>query len=160
MVQGSPREGLETVHRVVVKLGSTTVSSAFFSALMEDIQTCREGGLEVVIVTSGAVAAGMKATGVTERPTVLADIQALAAVGQAAVMGWYNEAFSSHGVHCAQLLLTHEAISHRKHLLNIRRTFDAVLGRVVPGHLVVGGQATNGLAVHLALLRVWRFMGV
>ncbi|MEE2780241.1 MAG: glutamate 5-kinase [Myxococcota bacterium] len=133
MGQSSPREGLKSVHRVVVKLGSTTVSSPVFSDLMEDLQACRERGVEVVIVTSGAVAAGMKVTGAMDRPTVLAEIQALAAVGQAAVMGWYNEAFSRHGVHCAQLLLTHEGISHRKHLLNIRRTFDAVLSRgIVP----------------------------
>jgi len=133
VARSSPREGLKGVSRVVVKLGSTTVSSSFFSTLIEDIQACRQRGVEVVIVTSGAVAAGMKVTGVAERPTILADIQALAAVGQAAVMGRYNSAFSAHGVHCAQLLLTHEGISHRKHLLNIRRTFDAVLSRgIVP----------------------------
>ncbi len=113
---------LRAARRIVVKLGSTTVVAPELEGLVLQMQALRERGHEVAVVTSGAVALGMASMGLSERPRELARKQALAAVGQADVMGRYKALFGRFGVPCAQILLTHEDISHRRHFLNIRHT--------------------------------------
>jgi len=115
------------IRRLVVKLGSTTVTSDAFDALIDEVADLMSSSIKVVVVTSGAVAAGMHDLGFEERPSDTARAQALAAAGQVALMGRYTTALSRHGVRCAQLLLTHEAMSHRRHLLNIRHALEATL---------------------------------
>jgi len=111
-----------------VKLGSTTVTSSNFEALVGEIAALSLRGVDVVLVTSGAVAAGMDALGLEERPSEISRAQALAAAGQAELMGRYARALQTHGLRCAQLLLTHEDLSHRRHLLNIRHTLESAFG--------------------------------
>ena len=124
--------------RVVVKVGSSTLSTQLdgapyldaFVAVVADLQ---KAGHEVVIVTSGAVACGMQRLRFSERPRELAQVQALAAVGQADLMGRYGVAFQRHGIQCAQILLTHEDIARRHHFLSLRHTLAELLElRVVP----------------------------
>lgn len=122
------RRELGVVRRVVVKLGSALVVSDALGRLIDAMQAVRASGVEVVIVTSGAVAAGMARLGLAQRPAVLAEVQALAAVGQAALMARYNEGFSRYDAACAQILLTHEDLSNRGHFLNIRHAMEAALG--------------------------------
>lgn len=117
-----------TVRRLVVKLGSSTVEAGDLDRIADEIQALRERGVAVAVVTSGAVAAGMASLGLEERPGELARVQALAAVGQTELMARWKGAFGRHGVRCAQLLLTHEDLSDRRHYLNIRHTLTAALG--------------------------------
>ncbi|MCB9727608.1 MAG: glutamate 5-kinase [Deltaproteobacteria bacterium] len=121
------RRELGPVRRVVVKLGSALVVSESLGRLIDEMQAVRRGGVEVVIVTSGAVAAGMARLGLGARPAALAEVQALAALGQAALMARYNEGFGRYDTACAQILLTHEDLSHRGHFMNIRHAMEAAL---------------------------------
>jgi len=86
-----------------------------------------------VLVTSGAVGAGMGALGYEKRPNELAELQACAAVGQSRLMATYAELFARHGLDVAQVLLTHDDLEHHERHLNARNTLVTLLGRgVVP----------------------------
>jgi len=113
--------------RLVIKVGSSTLSTwidgaPYLDAFVTVIADLRKAGHEVVVVTSGAVACGMQRLGFSERPRELAQVQALAAVGQADLMGRYGASFLRHGIQCAQILLTHEDIARRHHFLSLRHT--------------------------------------
>jgi glutamate 5-kinase len=87
----------------------------------------------VVLVTSGAVAAGMQRLGVRVRPRELHELQALAAVGQMGLVQVYETAFQQHGLHTAQVLLTHQDLTDRKRYLNARSTLRTLIRHgVVP----------------------------
>src|SRR3989441_12038333 len=93
----------------------------------------RKAGVEIVLVTSGAVGAGMGALGYEKRPNDLAELQACAAVGQSRLMATYEKLFSRFGLHVAQVLLTHEDLQHHERHLNARNTLVTLLSRgVVP----------------------------
>jgi glutamate 5-kinase len=93
----------------------------------------RGRGVEVVLVTSGAVAAGMQRLGRRVRPHALHELQAMAAVGQMNLVQVYESAFQRHGLHTAQVLLTHDDLANRKRYLNSRSTLRTLLGLgVVP----------------------------
>lgn len=113
-----------SVKRVVVKLGSSTVLHADLDVLAACIARMKANGVETAIVSSGAVAMGMRRLGIQERPGEMPRIQALAAVGQGALMAAYQNAFEAHGLACAQVLLTHEALSSRVHFMNVRHTLN------------------------------------
>ncbi|MGM0577215.1 MAG: glutamate 5-kinase [Myxococcota bacterium] len=121
------REDMGVVRRLVVKVGSTTVVTPDLERLVDEIQALREGGAATAVVSSGAVAVGMSRLGVSRRPADLSRVQALAAAGQAELMGRWNAAFGRHGVKCAQILMTHEDLSDRRHFLNVRHTLEAAL---------------------------------
>lgn len=108
-------------------MGSTVVLSDAFDALVDHIATLSRATIEVVIVSSGAVAMGMRCLGLDERPKSLSRVQALAAIGQAELIGRYNARLGAHGCRCAQVLLTHEGLSGRRHAMNIRHTLEDVL---------------------------------
>jgi len=127
--------------RVVVKLGSATVTDpaeglrrATIRALAAQISSFwSETGVSFVVVTSGAIAAGRKKLGMTQRPRTVALKQAAAAVGQTTLMRAYERAFEKRGRHVAQLLLTHEDFEDRKRYINARNTLDTLLERgIVP----------------------------
>jgi glutamate 5-kinase len=83
---------------------------------------------EVVLVSSGAIACGMQRLGWEKRPKAVHELQACAAVGQMGLVQVYESAFSRHGLHTAQVLLTHEDLADRTRYLNARSTLTTLLG--------------------------------
>ncbi len=134
------RDSLKSVSRLVVKLGTGVLTDsrklidpAQLEQLVAQVAVLRRAGKEVVLVTSGAVGAGMGALGYENRPTNLAEKQACAAVGQSRLMAVYEKLFAQHGLVVAQVLLTHEDLEHHERHLNARNTLVTLLGRgVVP----------------------------
>jgi glutamate 5-kinase len=101
--------------------------------LVEQFAAQRQAGRELVLVTSGAVGAGMGALGYDKRPVELAEQQACAAVGQSRLMAVYEKLFSGFGLHVAQVLLTHEDLQNKDRHRNARNTLLTLLQRgVVP----------------------------
>lgn len=117
-----------SLRRVVVKVGSSTLQALNLDRLTDALAELRARGVEVALVTSGAVACGLQRLGFAERPKELAQIQALAAIGQAELMARYQHSLARHGLVCAQILLTHGDLAERRHFLNIRHTLHALLG--------------------------------
>jgi glutamate 5-kinase len=134
------RDSLKSISRLVVKLGTGVLTDsrkqidpAQLEQLVGQIAALRKSGIEIVLVTSGAVGAGMGALGYEKRPAELAELQACAAVGQSRLMANYAELFAKHDLHVAQVLLTHEDLEHHERHLNARNTLVTLLGRgVVP----------------------------
>jgi len=134
------RRVLPKVRRLVVKVGSGLLASveagpdaAGIGRLADELAGVVAGGREVVLVSSGAIAAGMARLGYTERPRSIPEKQAAAAVGQSALMWHYEQAFARHGLKVAQVLLTQDDISHRARYLNARNTLLTLLRfRVLP----------------------------
>ncbi|OUR81998.1 glutamate 5-kinase, partial [Marinomonas sp. 42_23_T18] len=91
------------------------------------IAQLRAMGKEVVLVSSGSIAAGMKRLGFTKRPTQVNELQASAAVGQMELVGVYESHFVKHGLHTAQVLLTHDDLSNRRRYLNARSALRTLL---------------------------------
>lgn len=120
--------------RLVVKVGSALVTNngagldqGFISNCAHQIAQLREEGREVLLVSSGAIAAGMQRLGWSSRPQAMHDLQAAAAVGQMGLAQAYETTFSEHGLMTAQILLTHEDLADRKRYLNARATLVALL---------------------------------
>lgn len=141
MKQGqSDRNEILSARRVVVKVGSRLlagkeggIDSKFVSGLVRQISGLKAEGKEVLLVTSGAIAAGCRELGLKRRPSSLPDLQAAAAVGQTALMHIYHQAFRRRGLTVGQVLLTREGLHHRDRHLNARHTLLALLGRkIVP----------------------------
>ncbi len=126
---------MERARRWVIKLGSRVVVPAegrgpdapFLRGLARQVRTLHDRGHELVIVTSGAIATGLSLLGLTRRPPAIARQQAIAALGQIALMGAYRDAFEREGLPVAQILLTHEDFRHRERFLNARETLKALL---------------------------------
>jgi glutamate 5-kinase len=134
------RESIKSASRIVVKLGTGVLTDsrkqidpAQLEQLVAQVATLRKSGKEIVLVTSGAVGAGMGALGYARRPAELAELQACAAVGQSRLMAIYDKLFAKHDLHVAQVLLTHEDLEHHERHLNARNTLVTLLGRgVIP----------------------------
>jgi glutamate 5-kinase len=134
------RDSLKTAARLVVKLGTGVLTDsrkqidpAQLEQLVAQVAAQRKAGKEIVLVTSGAVGAGMGVLGYEKRPAELSELQACAAVGQSRLMATYAELFAKHDLHVAQVLLTHEDLEHHERHLNARNTLVTLLGRgVVP----------------------------
>lgn len=122
---------MSKVQRLVVKIGSSTLTTQrhklddeVVTQLVEDVGELRSQGLEVAIVTSGAVAAGMGRMDLAKRPDDIAQLQALAAIGQVLLMDSYKDKFHRHGVPVGQVLLTAEDILGDRHrYVNLENTF-------------------------------------
>ena len=133
-------ELLKDITRMVVKLGTGVLTDsrkqpdpAQMEQLVAQIAEQRQAGREIVLVTWGAVGAGMGALGYEKRPSDLAELQACAAVGQSRLMAIYEKLFAAHGLSVAQVLLTHDDLEHHERHLNARNTLVTLLGRgVVP----------------------------
>ncbi|MGH7827771.1 MAG: glutamate 5-kinase [Candidatus Binatia bacterium] len=119
--------------RVVVKIGSQILSSSSgieegrVRELAGDLAALHEQGRELVVVSSGAVAAGMTRLGRKEKPKTIPEKQALAAVGQIKLMALYEGQFARFGISVAQVLLTHEDLANRQRYLNAKHTFHRLL---------------------------------
>ena len=130
-------------HRLVIKLGTGVLTTdanglqldrAQFTRLAAEIAALTRAGHPVVVISSAAVAAGVAALGLGERPTSLPAKQACAAVGQSQLMRAWQEAFAAHGLAAAQLLLTHGDIDGRQRRRNAENTLRELLAfhNVVP----------------------------
>lgn len=123
-----PRAALSTAKRIVVKIGSRAITQdGCFEALAEQIALLMQRGHTVVLVSSGAVAMGVRRLSLGSRPRALPQLQAAAAVGQPRLVVAYEQAFAKHGVTVAQVLLTHADMTDRRRYLNVRRAIDALI---------------------------------
>lgn len=130
---------LKSVRRLVVKVGSGVLTEAnglnlsVIDHLTTDICSLRKRGIEVVLVSSGAIACGLKKIGLPRRPQSVSQQQAVAAVGQSSLMMAYEEAFGRHGYKVAQILATRDDLTHRRRYLNTRNTLLTLLSwKIIP----------------------------
>jgi glutamate 5-kinase len=129
------RGDVARARRLVVKIGSSSLTDvgggaldeARLVALVDVLAARRNAGQQVVLVSSGAIAAGIAPLGLTRRPWDLATQQAAASVGQGALVAAYQRAFGAHGLTVGQVLLTAEDVTRRSHYTNARRTLDRLL---------------------------------
>lgn len=129
------KELLKAVKRVVIKIGSGVLTDsdgaldmAAIGRICNEIAFLRRQGLEVIIVSSGAVAAGRSELGLTYKPRTIPHKQAAAAVGQTRLMQAYERSMAPNNLKVAQVLLTSEDLVSRQRFLNARATLDALLG--------------------------------
>lgn len=126
--------------RWVVKIGSALLTNdgqgldkVAIAGWVQQIVQLRRQGIEVVLVSSGSVAEGMARLGWKQRPKAMHDLQAAAAVGQMGLVQTWEQSFQAHGVHSAQVLVTHDDLSDRTRYLNARSTLLALISHgVVP----------------------------
>ncbi|MEA3299226.1 MAG: glutamate 5-kinase [Pseudomonadota bacterium] len=128
------RERIAGTRRWVVKIGSALLTGDgkgldrdAMAAWVAQIARLLDEGVEVVLVSSGAVAEGMSRLGWKARPKAIHDLQAAAAVGQMGLVQAYESHFMAHGRHTAQILLDHDDLSNRQRYLNARRTLQALI---------------------------------
>lgn len=128
------RELLKSVKRIVIKIGSRVLTDgdgaldmAVIGMICTDVALLRERGLQVVVVSSGAIAAGRSELGLTEKPKTIPQKQAAAAIGQTRLMRAYEQSLAPHGLKAAQVLLTSEDLNSRQRFLNARATIATLL---------------------------------
>ena len=134
------RSVIQGARRLVVKVGSSLVTNEGRGLDGDAVGNwCRQlaalaaQGREVVMVSSGAIAEGIKRLGWSKRPTAINELQAAAAVGQTGIAQAYENAFAPHGIRTAQILLTHDDLSNRTRYLNARSTLQTLLSKgIVP----------------------------
>ena len=135
------REEVLTAKRVVLKVGSSSLTGSAGSGLdtsavdklVDAVAILKKRGVEVLVVSSGAIAAGLSPLGLTTRPKDLATQQAAASVGQGLLIYRYTESFARHGITASQVLITSDDVVRRSHYRNAQRTFDRLLALgVVP----------------------------
>lgn len=134
-MSAASRPNLAQARRWVVKVGSALLTAegrrldhGVIHTLVQQLVALRERGCEVVLVSSGAVAAGVVRLGLNRRPRELHDLQAAAAVGQSALIRTYEDALAPHGITSALVLLSHADIRARDRYLNARGTLNTLLG--------------------------------
>ncbi|WP_139005446.1 glutamate 5-kinase [Arthrobacter crystallopoietes] len=132
--QPADRTLLRTAGRVVVKVGSSSLTSVAggisedaLLSLVDVLAARRNTGTELILVSSGAIAAGLAPLGLGRRPRDLATQQAAASVGQGLLMARYTQAFGAHGVAVSQVLLTAEDLMRRQHYANAYRALNRLL---------------------------------
>ena len=135
------RAGISNAKRIVVKIGSSSLTGSAGAQLNPDavdqlvelVAQARKGGAEVCVVSSGAIAAGLAPLGLKVRPKDLATQQAAASVGQGLLMHRYTESFARYQITASQVLLTTQDVVRRSHYQNAQRTLDRLLALgVVP----------------------------
>lgn len=133
-MQNYRQKYLDKVKRIVIKVGSTTLTHDSGSLnlcrielLVRQLVDLHNRGFEVILVTSAAVSAGMGKIGLKEKPKSIPEIQALAAIGQGILLQTYEKLFSEYGKTVAQILLTKDDISENDKCTNARNTFFSLL---------------------------------
>ncbi len=128
------QEVAAAAHTVVVKVGTRVLTHPDgalnydrIDRLAEELIAIQSSGRHVVLVSSGAVGAGMSQLGLAERPTDISRLQAVAAIGQARLIEAYDRTLRAHGRHAAQVLLTADDLDHRPRYLNVRNTLLRLL---------------------------------
>jgi len=133
-------DALRGANRLVIKIGSSLLTNdgrgldlAAIEAWADQMAQLALAGRAVVLVSSGAIAEGMSRLGWKKRPKAIHELQAAAAVGQMGLVQVYESCFRRHGLHAAQVLLTHDDLADRKRYLNARSTLASLLQlRVIP----------------------------
>ncbi len=121
------------VKKIVIKIGSAVLTDngvlhrPTITRLADDIAFLRKKGYQTVLVSSGAIASGVGKMGLSRKPVTIPQKQAVAAIGQGSLMYAYEEAFNSHQLLVAQLLLTREDLTNRQRYLNARNTLITLL---------------------------------
>ncbi len=120
--------------KIVVKIGSALITAggtgldrAMITNWAEQMAQLRGEGIDVVLVSSGSIAEGITRLGLKSRPKSISELQATAAVGQMGLVQAYEACFQAHGLHSAQILLTHADLSNRRRYLNARTTLRTLL---------------------------------
>lgn len=134
-----PKQRLITAGRVVVKLGSNVITAEnslnleVIESISRQISILMDRGIEVILVSSGAMAAGLRKMGMTRRPDEIPKRQAVSAIGQSGLMNAYEKSFAECNKKVAQILLTAEDLNNRKRYLNARNTLHTLIDwKVVP----------------------------
>ncbi len=151
------RAVLKDARRVVIKVGTHSIARKTgrpdyraLRRMVDGVVGLRRRGLEVVFVSSGAVAAGVEALGLKARPSDVSDVQMCAAVGQARFIAEYEKLFAARGVKIGQVLLTHSDFADRRRVANLRRSLDHLLRAgivpVVNENDIVADEELKGLA--------------
>ncbi len=124
---------LRAIRTAVVKLGTQVLSdkngaidAPFIDSIADQVAALRQRGIRMAVVSSGAIGAGVRELGLPKRPTDLAKLQAVAAVGQRRLMDVWAAAFARHHLPVAQVLLTREDVDDRTRFLNLRNTIAAI----------------------------------
>jgi glutamate 5-kinase len=131
---------LKGVKRAVVKIGSgalTTdngLNTDVINSISQDISSLmKKSGLEIILVSSGAISSGMRKMGLSKRPQSISQQQAVAAIGQGSLILSYEKAFKNYGQTVAQILVTRDDLTNRKRYLNTRNTLFMLLNwKIVP----------------------------
>jgi len=130
---------LKGVRRVVVKVGSGVLTTGdglnlnVIRNLTSQIIDLQHRGIEIILISSGAIAAGLRKMGFNKRPRSVSQQQAIAAIGQSRLIMVYEEAFGQHGQRVAQILLTRDDLTHRRRYLNARNTLLTLLSwNIIP----------------------------
>ena len=128
------RAEIQEAKRWVIKIGSAVLTDdgrgldrASIQHWVEQIVELRQRGIEIVLVSSGAVAEGMSRLGWKNRPEALHELQAAAAIGQMGLVQAYESCFQQYGIHTAQILLDHDDLSNRERYLNARSTMQTLI---------------------------------
>lgn len=128
------RSELKNGKRWVVKIGSALLTNdgqglnrKALAGWIEQMADLKSKGIELVIVSSGSVAEGMKRLGWSTRPKQLNELQAAASVGQMGLIQAYESKFAKYDIHTAQILMTHDDLSNRKRYLNVKSTIETLL---------------------------------
>ncbi|MCL2785637.1 MAG: glutamate 5-kinase [Methanomassiliicoccaceae archaeon] len=128
------KEHLKGAHRIVVKVGTSSItrggpsaSSEFMDTIARQVKDLKDKGTEVLIVTSGAIGIGLAVMDARARSREIPVRQAAASIGQSALMQKWNESFQRHGIATAQILLTYDFYSDREKYLNLRNAIQTIL---------------------------------
>jgi glutamate 5-kinase len=134
-----PKQRLINAKRIVVKLGSNVITAQnslnldVIQSISRQISELMDRGMEVIIVSSGAMAAGIRKMGFTSRPEEIPKRQAISAIGQSGLINAYEKVFEQYDKKVAQILLTSEDLNNRKRYLNARNSLHTLINwRVVP----------------------------
>jgi glutamate 5-kinase len=125
---------LKNIKRIVIKIGSSSLTLesggldiANMKKFTGEVRNVTKKGIEIIIVTSGAIAAGLKYLNILKRPNDISVLQAAASVGQVELMKAYDNLFSEYSLKVGQILLTKEDTTRRKQYLNIRNTIENLI---------------------------------
>ena len=128
------------IKRIIIKIGSSSlvdnnlnIRMDILKNLMQSFKKLQQKNIEICLVTSGAIALGRGELGLTKKPTEMDIKQACAAIGQAKLMEYYNEAAKEYGIICGQILLNHDDFQHRNRLKFLEQSLEAMLNnKVIP----------------------------
>jgi glutamate 5-kinase len=137
---GDRKGYLRDIKRVVIKIGSSSLTSregglnkANIKRFVNETSALIKRGIEVIIVTSGAIAAGLESLNIRRKPEDITMLQAAASIGQVELMSLYSNLFLKNNLKVGQILLTHEDTTRREQYLNIKNTIKKLIGlNVIP----------------------------